>query len=1117
MAAEAQDTNWASIRVIKPASLGGITIISCSGFYSRFRDLMVIMFCLFLYCQPTQCNNPSQLFFTGYSISEGLSQSVVVCMYQDSRGYIWLGTQNGLNRFDGSSFKIYTYHPDDAGSISNNWIYSITEDNYGNLWIGTKGGLNRYIRKENRFERIRYSTPFQNDVTQFVYDVKTARNGNILINTPPVLTIINPGEMTFEHYLSPLEYDGSVKDYKIPLLEDESGSIWMGSTRGLACYLPDTKSFLVFCRDSIHDTGIYDDNITALWQDKQADILVGTSSGLNRISRSDNGMQPFTVNNPDELNAIHGYIRAFTGDRNGNIWIATEGDGLYQLGVDGTGNFKVRSYTTTNSGLFHNITLSLLIDRSENLWIGTLSGVNKADLKKQKFRIYRKSDSPNSIDLAGNVIASLYKDKNNLIWVGNWGQGLNIFDRNSGSVEHFSSQLTGRHYIPNDYVHTIYEDQEQNIWIGTRDGLIVYDETLRRFVRPQNYRQNTGMPDLAGLRIFRMIQGLNGDYWIATQDGLFRKQAGSSKPERFHTDAPENRRISGNLVYSIVEDKEGLIWIATLAGLDVFNPEIQQMKHFRRREGDSNTLADNYVIALCEDYKGDIWIGTASYVNKYSKKDNTFIHYSQAEGLTGNIIYNIIEDKNHNLWFATGNGLYRFNPSSGSFHTFNVDEGLQSQEFNLNAAYLSEDGELFLGGMNGFNSFYPDSLTINPYVPDVLISAFYKTVKGKMEYLNPVDDNTITLKHNEHSFTIEFAALEFTNPSRNKYMYKIEGVDDSWIEIGNRNFIALSNLSPGRYKFRIKGSNNDDVWSTDEAVLNVLIRPPWWRSNLAYTVYFLSAALMILWVFRRREHKFLKDRKILEDKVRDRTSLIEEQKSEILKKNDELNELNSAKDKFFSIIAHDLRNPFNYITGITEMMIRDLEQENLTHPERSLRNIKDSSQQAHELLENLLLWARSHTGTIVFNPAPVDMKELISESINQISSQANRKNINIHFYDADSVVFSVDVNMISTILRNLLINALKFTHPGGDIWIRLWVENSSCTISIRDNGVGIAEDKLAKLFSIGTVHKAKGTNQEPGTGLGLILCRELVERHDGKIEVVSKKDKGSEFRVVLPM
>ncbi len=248
MASEAQDTTWASFRDIKLVSLGGITIISCSGIYSRFRDMMVKIICLFILYQPLLSNNPSQLYFTGYSISDGLSQSVVVCIYQDSRGFIWLGTQNGLNRFDGNSFKTFIYQPNDPGSISNNWIYSIAEDNYGNLWIGTKGGLNRYITEENRFERIRYTTPFSTDITQFVYDVRSARNGNILINTPPVLTICNPGELTFEHYLSPLEYDGSVKDYKIPLLEDESGKIWMGSTRGLACFLPDTKNFLVFWR-----------------------------------------------------------------------------------------------------------------------------------------------------------------------------------------------------------------------------------------------------------------------------------------------------------------------------------------------------------------------------------------------------------------------------------------------------------------------------------------------------------------------------------------------------------------------------------------------------------------------------------------------------------------------------------------------------------------------------------------------------------------------------------------------------------------------------------------------------------------------------------------------------
>ncbi|MFA5973990.1 MAG: two-component regulator propeller domain-containing protein [Lentimicrobiaceae bacterium] len=1077
-----------------------------------YKKTVLILF-LFLYCFA---GNAQQYFFSGYSISDGLSQSVVNCIFQDSKGYIWFGTQNGLNKYNGYTFEVFTYNPNDSNSISNNWIIGITEDIEANLWIATKGGLVKYTRKEKRFSKINYSPPFDALVTDCIYDVKCTRNGNILINMPPVLSEYDPKTLKFRHFISPFTFDGSAKDNNIPLLEDTKGTIWVASTKGLAAFNPVTKSFSVFNHNSADPTSLSDDNITALYQDKKGELWIGTSSGLNHLKAGGTRFEHYFQDKRSEFSLSNNFIRAILADKSGTLWVATEGGGLNRMSRGKDNRVFFERFSAEKSGLNHNINLSLAIDNSDNLWIGTLSGINKTNLKKRNFSLYRKSDSPYSVDLAGNVIASIYEDENNVIWIGNWGQGLNLYNRATGEVEHYSSRQAGKYRIPNDYIHCIFEDKMHTIWIGTRDGLLVYEQQGRRFVRPEEHFKHKRFPDFPGLRINRMIQDHLGNYWIATHDGLYKMQRSGLSPDHFYAGAIPGFRISSNLVYAVLEDRDGAIWVGTINGLDVIDPIKGGITHFRKSEKQENSLSDNFITALCEDQHGDIWIGTNSYVNRYSKKNGTFRYYSGDQGFPSNLVYSIREDKLHFLWFATGNGLCRFDTATNKFRTYTVEDGLQSPEFNLGASFRSADGEMFFGGMNGFNSFYPDSLSDNPHIPIIAITAAYKFNKGVREYLNLEQEGPIILNHSENTFTIEFAALEFTNPAKNRYAYKLEGADDDWNDIGSRNFVSFTNLPPGNYTMRVKGCNNDGRWNETGVSLSIIIHPPWWKSKVAYVAYFLLGIFLIFLYIKVRERNHIRELKILEEKVKVRTQLIEEQKSEILNKNSELNELNTAKDKFFSIIAHDLRNPFNAIIGLTDILLINLDNVDIRKLQKTLENIKGSSQQAHELLENLLLWARSQTGTISFRPETIDLKLQAEESIELVSVQAARKNISIIADFNTPVLISGDINMMNTILRNLLTNALKFTPRNGEVRVGISQNNGFCILSIKDNGIGIPAEKLKHLFSIDTAHKTKGTDQEPGTGLGLILCKEFIEKHGGRLEVESEAGKGSEFRVIIP-
>ncbi len=421
-----------------------------------------------------------------------------------------------------------------------------------------------------------------------------------------------------------------------------------------------------------------------------------------------------------------------------------------------------------------------------------------------------------------------------------------------------------------------------------------------------------------------------------------------------------------------------------------------------------------------------------------------------------------------------------------------------------------------MGGMNGFNSFYPKSISKNPYIPKLVFTSFFKTIGNSKEYINLEELDEVVLKFNVPSFTIEFAALEFTNPQKNNYLYQMEGISDEWINIGNRKFVPFSGLRSGEYTFKVKGSNNDGVWNDKEISISINILPPWWRSIYAYIIYVVLILLSIGSFIKIRERKLRYDKKILEQSVLERTLQIEEQNSLIVSKNEELNELISTKDKLFSIIGHDLGNQFNIIVGFLEVLVSDFKKLDAAKVEYHLINISNSSKYAYNLLENLLTWARMQTNLIQFNPETFNIQTKISESIKLLKGASSKKNIEIEFNANEEISTYADINMFSTVFRNLVANAIKFTPEHGKISISVKQKKDFCEITVMDNGVGISEENIGKIFRIDSKNKTLGTNGEKGTGLGLILCKEFVEKHNGKIWVESKVGKGSQFIFTFP-
>lgn len=818
--------------------------------------------------------------FTHFGLKEGLSQSVVCCIYQDSRGFLWFGTQNGLNRFDGFGFTKYINNPADSTSLIDNWIYAITGDLEGNLWIGTKKGLARYLRNKNQFTHIDWkpgNTFIPNNSINGLYK---ARDGKIYLNTNAYLVVLEPETNTFHHYKTNLPNDWGVYDHNRPITEDHKGNIWFGTQNGLCTFHIKQK------RITIHQTttgiSLPSNDITALYIDKNEMIWIGTPAGLAKIDPLTKKMENF---GPGGLSLMSEYtVRAITSEKDGTIWIATENGGLGRLihaGKKPSIRF-IMNDPDNQHGLTHNIVYSLLVDKSEILWAGTLNGISKKDLKKKKFKLYRKTNGPNSIDFTDNVIASLYKGEEDVIWAGTWGAGLNLYNRKTGEIIHYSSQHADYRNLPNDFIHVIFKDSNGRKWIGTRNGLLIYDEKTKKFDDYRARFPGFKLPGFQNNRIYCMIESSDKQIYIGTGNGLYIIHTGTGNVSSFFA---ENSTISSNLVYTIIEDTDRQIWIGTTNGLDRYDPDKGSFKHYRKGESPGSGIIDNFVVSLCQVSDGKIWIGTNSGLCRLDKKTETFEIF---QDFPTNVVYDIIEDNQKNVWLSSGLGLTRYDPSLGGFVAYSVEDGLQSLEFNIRACFKSSDGEMFFGGMNGFNSFYPDSLQNNSFIPEIVITEIVKENHLGKQNIHVSGNDIIKLTHKDFALSIDFAALDYTHPEKNKYAYEMFGLSDKRIEYGNRRHVNFLNLPPGDYEFRVYGTNSDGVWNPEAAILKISVLPPWWRSKYAYVLYFLIILFGIAMYIKVREKNLKQEKKLLERKVKERTQEILMQKDEILAQRDEI-------------------------------------------------------------------------------------------------------------------------------------------------------------------------------------------------------------------------------------
>lgn len=813
--------------------------------------------------------------FECYSVEDGLSQSTVLCIAQDDIGYIWFGTIDGLNRFDGYHFTIYRSNPADENSISDDWITSLFVDREGVLWIGTLGGgLNCYNRSGEYFES--YMIPEQGGNPEglqnshielpFTYSfLNTSSITSILEDDNGMLWIGTFGcglfqfdkrsrSFTKNGYDLPV-YSGFEK-YIMDMCEtehDEEKALWIATFGGGLYRLGGDDDVAHFCSDPGKPESLSHDFLTDICEGSDRCLWIATlGGGLNRMSLIDGTVHTYTghSNHPNRLHDNR--ILSLLKDKYSNLWIGTASEGLDYYDRHSNRFIHFKSDLGETESLGSNEVLSLLKDRTGIIWVGTNlgHGVNKMKMGQRKFNHIRH-DPANPNSLNDNTVFCFCEDSDHNLWVGTFKGGLNRYDPGNRTFTHFVHNAGMAESISDNHVRAIYEDSRGFLWVGTfHGGLNRYDRRHHRFI---HYRHDADDPQSIGADQVRAIhEDPEGFIWLGTYGGgLSRLDPSTGKCINYRHNAMDSTTISDDRIYDIQEDCRGDLWIATFeGGVNRFDPATGIFKRYQHDPYDVNSLSENRVFSIYYDAADSniIWFCTSGGgLNKYDIENDLFVHYTEAAGLPNNVVYGILSDDKGFYWLSTNKGISKFFPESETFTNYDVMDGLQSNEFNAGAFYRGVDGRMYFGGINGFNSFHPDEVFVNLNVPPIVITSFKIFDEEMIRKFGPMDfAKRVDLNYSDSFISFEFSALDYANLKKNQYAYKLTGFHDDWIRCGTRRFVNFTNLDPGRYQFYVKGSNSDGIWNEQGTYINLFVHPPFWRE---WWFYLMILALLILSAF----------------------------------------------------------------------------------------------------------------------------------------------------------------------------------------------------------------------------------------------------------------------------
>ncbi len=1040
--------------------------------------------------------------FKHFTINDGLPANQIYDILQSTQGFIWIGTREGLSKFDGSEFTNYTHDTDNLNSLASNFVWTMREDSDGILWLSLwGGGLDRFDPVTETFTHHRAEEGNPNSLSSdFVLQSFQDSRGDIWVTGDKYLDRLDPQTNTFTHYRPDPDNPNGLSAPVDKILEDANGILWLGTYNGLNRFDPATETFTQYLHQKNNPNSLIGEYVWSLFIDSAGIIWVGTDGGLNRFDPASETFTRYQHKEDDSTSLSNDTVSFLGADNQGKLWIGTVGGGLNTFDPD-SGQFANFKYDQSNpNSLSNNRVWIMTEDEAGAYWIGTESGLNYYDPQGHRFNLYRNEPAnPNS--LSGDFVMSFYEDEQGILWIGTMGGGLNKFDRKQARFTHYQNDPANPASLMQNDVNRIVPGRDGSLWMATNGGVERFDPASETFV---HYRHDPTNPNsLLNNDIQGLIWDEAGKLWVASYSlGISRFDPDSETFTHYSHDENDPNSLASNWAYDFLQASDGAIWIAAQGGLSRLDPQTNRFTNFSIEE---NHLSDLNIDDIYEDSRGIIWVGTHNGLNKFDDTTQTFTNYYTKNGLPNNHIIALSEDNQGYLWLSTYLGISRFDPQKETFRNYDVRDGLQGNQFSQ-AAYKTKSGEIFLGGTNGFNTFYPENLVDSAYIPKVVLTDFQllnQPVKiggdsPLKKHINVTDQ--LVLPYNYTILTLKFAALNYRAPKKNQYAYILEGFDQDWVKTDSANrFATYTNLDPGEYTFRVKASNNDGVWNEAGTSLKMTITPPLWETWWFRSVAGLFVVGLIAAGYSYRVRNLHRRTVELELQVAQRTG--------------ELQVANRELEAFCYSVSHDLRAPLRHIDGFIELLQARCSSSLDEKCEHYMGNINDAAKRMGLLIDDLLAFSR--TGRQVLSKTQIDLQDTVESVIRSFEHEMAGRSLewNIH----DLPVVSADSTLMHAVLENLIGNAIKFTRTRevAKIEISGYDEDGEKVVFVRDNGVGFDMEYVDKLFGVfQRLHKAEDFE---GTGIGLANVQRIISRHGGRVWVEGELDRGATFYFSLPV
>jgi two-component system, sensor histidine kinase ChiS len=1050
--------------------------------------------------------NRNSVSFKQIGTEQGLPQSTVNTIFQDKKGFIWIGTYDGLSRFDGYNFVNFKNNPQDETSLSHNIVLSIIEDSRGYIWVGTQqNGLNRLDPTTGKFKRF--------------------------LSTPDDFDSLSDPQVNVVH-------------------QDSNGRIWAGTNTGLNLYLEDKQAFAYFNHNPLDNQSLPNGAVVSVINDGNNNLWVATNEHLAHFDIEQQVFKVFDQKDaPQQINTL--YL-----DTDNSLWIGTRSQGLFHLRPDRNSFTRYHTTPENQGSISSNHIRAILRVANGDLWVGTEEGgLNIRRKGAKEFTAYTRN-SADKHSLTINDIWSLYQDQSGLVWVGTAGGGINTtyaFENNLSRLTHSPLNLDG---LSHEFVWAIKEDKQANIWFATLSGLDRYSpqndqfEHFREFIDDSGRKignrvvaltfdqegkvwfgnqqgqlaifnpetriaqtvQRDGFPrgHISYSRIRMVNMDRAGMLWVSSDDGLLK-----INPKRFEIiqdyQLAANGKIGSSVVRTMLQDDNGIIWFGTWdKGLQRYDPEFDSTLQLSNDPKNPDSISNNTVRHLYQDGKGNLWVATFNGLNFLSaeeirNKTYRFKSYLEKDGLPNSAIYGIAAGEDGNIWLSTNNGISEFNPSAETFRNFTIEDGLTTNEFNGNAVTRAQNGDIYFGSVNGVSIVKPSARQNTRFQPSIQITSISAADKSNSQnkllakgvaYKN----QTIALEHDQSNIVFEFAALDYRHPQRNQFQYRLIPYTQDWNQLSNTNRAVFTNLDPNQYIFELRATNSDGQLVEQSIQVPFVIHPPIWQTWWAYFVY-LGIVFYLISRFLNKQEKTLQEQRAI---------------------NEHLRRVDQLKDEFLANTSHELRTPLNGIIGIAESLQQGIaglqNQKTLNH----LQLIVDGGKRLAQLVNDILDFKKLSHSNLKLQRKAVDLSVISDVVVGLLQPLANTKKLSLNNQiKADLPLLYADEDRVQQILHNLIGNAIKYT-PSGEVTISAKHNKTSVEISVKDTGIGIDDSQIELIFEPfqqaeldQTSHNHSINNR--GTGLGLSVSKQLVQEHGGNLWVESMPEQGSTFHFDLPV